>query len=199
MSVALINFEVGQNAWVCGNMKASLPDSISISSHFTSEYSVLLLTHISLAIQRLSTVQKNQTKKKTNPTLIVKHFSAVPASWTSMRQNSNTIFPLITHARISGAINWFWELSSIFNPSSGSVGPQWVKTSLQNQNEAGIQHIQGSSKGLEDLLTFDGAKSTEETFYHFLPNGGDMCQYPSSVWTKGYWRASLELCGGSQK
>lgn len=107
---------------------------------------------------------KKTKQKKPNPTLIVKHFSAVPASWTSMRQNSNTIFPLITHARISGAINWFWELSSIFNPSSGSVGPQWVKTSLQNQNEAGIQHIQGSSKGLEDLLTVDGAKSTEETF-----------------------------------
>lgn len=84
--------------------------------------------------------------------MIVKRFSAVPASWTSTRQNSSTIFPLITHAKISGAINWFWELSSIFNPSSGSVGPQWVKTSLQNQNEATIQHIQGSSKGLEDLL-----------------------------------------------
>lgn len=144
-------------------MKASLPDSTSISSHFTSEYTVLLPTHSSLAIQRLSAVKKSQPKKN-NPTLIVKHCSDVPASWTSMRQNSNTIFPLITHARISGAINWFWELSSIFNPSSGSVGPQWVKTPLQNQNEAGIQHIQGSSKGLEDLLTVDGAKSTEETF-----------------------------------
>lgn len=153
-------------------MKASPPDIASISSHFSSEYTVLLPTHSSLAIQRLSAVreekkqnQKEKNKKnKNNPTLIVKHLSAVPASWTSMRQNSNTIFPLITHARISGAINWFWELSSIFNPSSGSVGPRWVKTSLQNQNEAGIQHIQGSSKGLEDLLTIDGAKSTEETF-----------------------------------
>lgn len=107
---------------------------------------------------------KKERKKTNNLTLIVNHFSAAPASWTSRRQNSNTIFPLITHARISGAINWFWELSSIFNPSSGSVGPQWVKTSLQNQKEAGIQHIQGSSTGLEDLLTVDGAKSTEETF-----------------------------------
>lgn len=162
MSVALISFEVRQNAWVCGYMKASLPDNTSISSHFTSEYTVLLPTYSSLAIQRLYAVQEK--KKKNNPTLIVKHSSAVPASWTSMRQNSNTIFPLITHARISGAINWFWELSSIFNPSSGSVGPQWVKTSLQNQSEPGIQHIQGSSKGLEDLLTVDRARSSEETF-----------------------------------
>ena len=83
--------------------------------------------------------EKRRAGKKHNLTLIVEHFSAVPASWTSMRQNSNTIFPLITYARISGAINWFWELSSIFNPSSGSVGPRWVKTSLQTQSEAGIQ------------------------------------------------------------
>lgn len=172
VSVALINFEVRQNAWGCGNMKASPPDNTSISSHFSSEYTVLLPTHSSLAIQRLSAVrekkktrkkkQKKQKQKQSN--LDCQHLSAVPASWTSMRQNSNTIFPLITHARISGAINWFWELSSIFNPSSGSVGPRWVKTSLQNQSEARIQHIQGSSKGLEDLLTVDGAKSTEETF-----------------------------------
>lgn len=44
---------------------------------------------------------------------------------------ANTIFALITHARSSGAINWFWEPSSIFNPSSGSAGR--VKTSLKTR------------------------------------------------------------------
>lgn len=40
-----------------------------------------------------------------NPTLIVKHSGAVAATATSVRQNGNTVFPLITHAGISGAIN----------------------------------------------------------------------------------------------
>lgn len=158
MSVTLINFEVGENARVGGNMKASLPDSTSISSHFTPECTVPLPSLSSPAIQRLAIYcakkkkARGEGEKKNNLTLIVKHSFAVPASWTSMRQNSNTIYPLITQARISGAINWFWELSSIFNPSSGSAGPQRVKTFLQNQNEAEIWHIQGSSKGLEDLF-----------------------------------------------
>lgn len=44
------------------------------------------------------------------------------------------------------------------------MGPQWVKTSLHNQNEATIHHTQGSSKGLKDLLIVDKAKPVEETF-----------------------------------
>lgn len=132
--------------------------------------------------QKILTTSRSQSKgylqwkTKHNLTLIVKYFSAVPASWSSMRQNSSIVFPLITHARISGAINWFWELSSIFNPSSGSVGPQWVKTSLQNQNKATIQHIQGSNKGLEYLLILDEVKSTKKTFQSFPPDGWDTCQ-----------------------
>lgn len=115
--------------------------------HHISHQNILLPTHSSLAIRRQSTVQKKRKGKKriNNPTLIVKHFSAVPVSWTSMRQNSNTIFPLITHARISGAINWFWELSSIFNPSSGSVGR--VKTSLKTRTrpESSIFKVQAKA------------------------------------------------------
>lgn len=54
MSVTLINFEVRENARVGGNVKAFLPDSTSISSHFTPEYTVLLATFSAPAIQRLA-------------------------------------------------------------------------------------------------------------------------------------------------
>lgn len=41
-------------------MKASLPDSTSISSHFTLEYTVLLASHGTLVIQRLSAMGKKE-------------------------------------------------------------------------------------------------------------------------------------------
>lgn len=181
-------------------MKASLPDSTSISSHFTPEYTVLLATFSAPAIQRLAIDCAKKRKReggKNNLTLIVKHSFAVPASWTSMRQNSNTIYPLITQARISGAINWFWELSSIFNPSSGSVGPQWVKTSLQNQNEAGIWHIQGSSKGLEDL--FMGPNQLRRPFNASYPKAETCANTHHLSTAKVLREGSSELCGRSWK
>lgn len=110
---------------------------VGILSHFTPESPVLMAPHIFLAIQRLSTeLKKAKRKGGGDLTLIVKHFSSKAASWSSTRQNSKTIFSLITQARISGAINWFWELSSIFNPSPGSVGPQWIKN-LSTKPEPG--------------------------------------------------------------
>lgn len=50
-------------------MKASLPDSTSISSHFTQEYTVVLATRSPPAIQRLSAVQggkRVREKKQSN-------------------------------------------------------------------------------------------------------------------------------------
>lgn len=124
---------------------------LCISSRFTSQYVAIVATHSGYLTEREREpgvgVQWGGTL-----TFIVKHFNAVPESWTSMSHNSNTIFPLITYARTSEAIKWFWELSSIFNPSPVSVGPRRVKPSMQNQSEAGICHTQSSSKKPEGLV-----------------------------------------------
>lgn len=107
-------------------------------SYCYEEY--FITSHIRICCSQLPlyTVQRErrwgeEKNRINNPTLIVKHSGAAAATATSVRQNGNTVFPLITHARISGAINWFWELSSIFNPSSGSVG--WVKEKKKKKKE----------------------------------------------------------------
>lgn len=81
-------------------------------SYRYEEYFITFHIRICCSQLPLYTVQREERregeKKKhriNNPTLIVKHSGAVAATATSVRQNGNTVFPLITHARISGAIN----------------------------------------------------------------------------------------------
>lgn len=72
-----------------------------------------ITSHIRICCSQLPlyTVQRErrgwgeEKNRINNPTLIVKHSGAAAATATSVRQNGNTVFPLITHARISGAIN----------------------------------------------------------------------------------------------
>lgn len=130
VSGALINFKVRQNVQVCGNTGAS--DSTSISSYFTSEYQAAYWQLCSNPKAICARVRERKKKKKdpiqpwlSNTWVLCQLHELL---WG---EAANTIFPLITHARSSGAINWFWEPSSIFNPSSGSAGQ--VKTSLKTR------------------------------------------------------------------
>lgn len=91
VSGALINFKVRQNVQVCGNTGAS--DSTSISSYFTSEYQAAYWQLCSNPKAICARVRERKKKKRSNPTLIVKHLSAVPASWTSMRRSSKHNLP----------------------------------------------------------------------------------------------------------
>lgn len=93
-----------------------------------------------------------------------------------MRQNSNTIFPLITHARSSGAINWFWELSSIFNPSSGSAGR--VKTSLKTRTRAEFGTFKVQAEAWKTCWQLMEPIQPGKPFNASHP-GGDVCQCPS--------------------
>lgn len=148
--------------------------------HHFSHQNIRLPTRSSAAIQRLFVRETGREKKKkyriNNPTLIVKHFSAVPASWSSMRQNSNTIFPLITHASSSGAINWFWEPSSIFNPSSGSAGR--VKTSLKTRTRVEFGTFKVQAEAWKTCWQLMEPIQPRKPFNSSHP-GGDVCQCPS--------------------
>lgn len=145
--------------------------------HQISHQNTRLPSRSSAAIQKLFVSEGEKKKERINkPTLIVKHFSAVPASWTSMKQNSNAIFPLITHARSSGAINWFWELSSIFNPSSGSAGR--VKTSLKTRTRAEFGTFKVQAEAWKTCWQLMEPIQPRKPFNASHP-GGDICQCPS--------------------